>query len=190
MPEELKPLYIPVILGTPRQGRLSEHAATFVISEMRKRPELETELIDVRELKMTLHDAGPQMADPAYVEKVVRADGLVIVAPEYNHGYPGALKQALDMCADEYNHKVVGICGVSAGTFGGVRLIENLLPVLRTLGMVAISTDVNFSSVRDAFGEDGELKEQRFVGRVAKFLNELVWMAKLLRHGRDNIPPL
>jgi NAD(P)H-dependent FMN reductase len=190
MPNDSQSLYIPVILGTPRQGRFSEHAAKFVLREMQKRPEIETDLIDVRELQMTLQDAGQGAADPTYVEKIARCDALVIVAPEYNHGYPGALKQALDMCLEEYNHKAVGICGVSAGGFGGTRVIENLLPVMRELGLVAIGVDVNFSSVRDAFGEDGELKEQKFVGRVAGFLNELVWMAKVLRHGRDNIPPL
>jgi NAD(P)H-dependent FMN reductase len=130
------------------------------------------------------------MADPAYVQKIVRADGLVIVVPEYNHGYPGMLKHALDMCLDEYIHKAVGLCGVSAGPFGGARVIENLVPVVRELGLVVTSTDVNFSSIRDVFDDDGSLKQQQYVRRVAKFLNELVWMARVLRYGRESIPPL
>ena len=68
----------------------------------------------------------------------MRADGLVIVAPEYNHGYPGILKHALDTNLKEYIHKPVGLCGVSAGGFGGTRVIESLLPVMRELGMVTI----------------------------------------------------
>ena len=183
-------LYIPVILGTPRQGRQSEHAAKFVVSEMQKRPEIETELIDVRTLKMTLDDAGQAMADSDYVNKIVRCDGLVIVVPEYNHGYPGMLKHALDMCLEEYIHKAVGLCGVSAGPFGGARVIENLLPVVRELGLAVTFTDVNFSSVGDAFDDAGNLKEEKYVGRVAKFLNELVWMTRVLRYGRQNVPPL
>src|SRR6187455_742170 len=131
-----KPLYIPIILGTARQGRRSEQVANFLLSEMKKRPEIETELIDVRALKMTLQDAGQEMADPEYAKKMVRADGLAIVAPEYNHGYPGLLKHALDMCLEEYIHKAVGICGVSAGSFGGTRVIEALVPVMRELGLV------------------------------------------------------
>jgi len=157
---------------------------------MRKRPEIETELIDVRELKMTLSDAGPAMADPAYVQKIVRADGLAIVVPEYNHGYPGALQQALDMCLEEYNHKAVGLCGVSAGPFGGARVIENLVPVMRELGLVVTGVDVNFSAVRGVFDEEGNLQEEKYVGRVAKFLNELVWMTRVLRWGREKVPPL
>lgn len=183
------PLYIPIILGTPRQGRHSEHVAKFVLSEMRKRPEIESELIDVRALKMTMDDAGQSIADPSYVEKIARCDGLVIVVPEYNHGYPGMLKHALDMCLEEYIHKAVAFCGVSAGPFGGARVIENMVPVVRELGLAVTFTDVNFSSVRDAFDEAGKLKEEKYVGRVAKFLNELVWMTRVLRYGRQNVPP-
>src|ERR1044072_6332199 len=88
---------------------------------MKKRPEIETEIIDVRQLKMTLDDAGEEMKDPEFAKKMTRADGLAIVTPEYNHGYPGLLKHALDMCLEEYIHKVVGLVGVSAGAVGGWR---------------------------------------------------------------------
>ena len=126
-----KQLYLPVILGTSRQGRKSEHVANFLLSEMKKRPEIETEIIDLRTLKMTLQDAGPTMRDPAFEEKMMRADGLAIVVPEYNHSFPGLLKHALDSNLEEYIHKAAGICGVSAGAFGGARVIEHLLPVPR-----------------------------------------------------------
>ena len=76
MPETERPLFIPIILGTARQGRQSEHVANFILSEMKKRPEIETELIDVRQLKMRLDDAGGEMKDPSYGEKMARADGL------------------------------------------------------------------------------------------------------------------
>ena len=185
-----KPLYLPLILGTARQGRQSEHVGAFILSEMNKRPEIETELIDVRKLKMRLDDAGQEMKDGDYAEKMTRADGLVIVTPEYNHGYPGLLKHALDMCLEEYIHKAVAICGVSAGPFGGSRVIENLLPVARELGLVATFTDLNFSRVNDAFDEQGKLKDEKYVGRTAKFINELVWMSRVLRYGRGEIPPL
>ena len=79
---EDKPLYIPIILGTARQGRQSEHVANFLLSEMKKRPEIETELIDVRQLKMRLDDAGETMKDPEFAKKMTRADGLAIVTPE------------------------------------------------------------------------------------------------------------
>src|ERR1043166_5179829 len=113
-----RPLFIPVILGTARQGREREPAASFVFEQTKKRAGVETELIDVRSLPMRLDDAGEQMKDPAFSATIERCDGLNIVTPEYNHGYPGLLKHALDMNLKEYIHKAVGICGVSAGSFG------------------------------------------------------------------------
>ena len=181
-------LFIPIILGTARQGRQSEHVARFVFEQTKKRTDVETELIDVGKLPMRLDDAGEQMKDPTFSATIERCDGLIIVTPEYNHGYPGLLKHALDMNLEEYIHKAVGICGVSAGQFGGARVIEGLLPVMRELGLVTIFWDVNFGNVQKLFDEQGNLLDQSYVRRLDKFLNELIWMARVLRHGRENIP--
>src|SRR5881275_350202 len=182
------PLFIPVILGTARKGRRSENAARFVFEETKKRAGVETEFVDICKIPMRLDDAGEQMKDPAFSDLVRRADGLILVVPEYNHGYPGLLKHALDMNLKEYIHKAVGICGVSAGLFGGARVIEGLLPVMRELGLVTIFEDVNFGKVQEIFDEEGRLLDQSYVLRVDKFLNELIWMARVLRYGRENIP--
>src|SRR5436309_11981343 len=160
-----RPLFIPVILGTARQGRESEHAAQFVFEQTKTRAGVETELVDVRSLPMRRDDAGEQMKDPAFSATLERCDGLILVTPEYNHGYPGLLKHALDMNLKEYIHKAVGICGVSAGPFGGARVIEALLPVMRELGLVTIFNDVNFGNAVKIFGEDGKLLDERFVRR-------------------------
>ena len=185
-----RPLFIPVILGTARQGRESEHAAHFVFEQTKKRAKVETELIDVRSLPLRLDDAGEQMKDPAFSATVERCDGLIIVTPEYNHSFPGLLKHALDMNLKEYIHKAVGICGVSAGAFGGARVIEQLLPVMRELGLVAIFEDVNFGKVGTLFDERGNLLDESYVRRVDKFLDELIWISRVLRHGRENIAPV
>ena len=184
-----RPLFIPVILGTARQERRSEYPARLIFEETKKRAGVETELIDIRSLKMRLDDAGEEMKDPAFSATVERADGLILVVPEYNHGYPGLLKHALDMNLKEYIHKAVGLCGVSAGAFGGTRVIENLLPVMRELGLVTTFTDVNFANVQKLFNEKGDLLDEKFIGRVNAFLDELLWMARVLRYGRENVAP-
>ncbi|MFN2507811.1 MAG: hypothetical protein ABR589_03460 [Chthoniobacterales bacterium] len=56
--------------------------------------------------------------------------------------------------------------------------------------MVATFTDVNFSNVGKVFAEDGALRDESFMHRVTKFLDELIWMARVLRHGRENIAPV
>jgi NAD(P)H-dependent FMN reductase len=183
-----RPLFIPVVLGTTRKGRASEHVAKFVFEQVQKREGVETELIDIRELNFPIDDAGEAIKDSRFSETMMRADGLVIVTPEYNHGYPGMLKHVLDTNLKEYIHKAVGICGVSAGGFGGTRVIEGLLPVLRELGLVMIFWDGNFSGAQGLFDEAGNIKDRAtHEKRIDKFLGELIWMSKVLRYGRENV---
>ena len=183
-----RPLFLPVLLGTPRQGRLSENVARLVVDQLSNRDGVQTSLIDVRELPLPTTDAGEQIKDQQLSEAIMRADGLVIVAPEYNHGYPGMLKHALDSNLKEYIHKPVGLCGVSAGGFGGTRVIESLLPVMRELGLVTIFWDVNVSSVGRSFDPAGQLLDGALPRRIDKMLSELIWMARVLRYGREQVP--
>src|SRR6266496_6149746 len=108
-----RPLFVPVILGTVRSGRMSEHAARLVIGEIKNRPGVETELIDIAKMQLPTNDAGEAIKNPEFASKMERADALVVVSPEYNHGYSGLLKHVLDSCLKEYIHKAVGIVGVS-----------------------------------------------------------------------------
>ena len=181
-----RPLFVPVILGTPRQGRMSEHAARVVWEAVAARPGVETELIDVAKLPIPVDDAGETAKDPTFADAMNRADALVLVTPEYNHGYAGLLKHVLDTNLKEYIHKAVGVVGVSAGVFGGARGIQNLLPVLRELGLVTIFWDVYFTTVRRRFDEGGNLVDDSFLA-VDKFLDELLWMAETLPYGRENV---
>ena len=182
-----RPLFIPLILGTTRKGRASENVARFVFGELQKHKSVETEFIDLRDLKFTTEDAGESIKDPKFSSTMERADGLVLVVPEYNHSYPGLLKHALDTNLKEYIHKAVGVCGVSAGGFGGTRMVQNLLPVLRELGLVTIFWDGNFSGAHKLFEEDGTIRDTSYVKRIDQFLKELIWMSRVLRYGRENV---
>jgi NAD(P)H-dependent FMN reductase len=116
------------------------------------------------------------------------SDALIFVVPEYNHSFPGLLKHVLDTNLKEYIHKAAGVCGVSAGPFGGARMIQNFLPVLRELGMVTIFSDVYFGTAGKLFDPvTGQITDAAYSGRLDKFLNELVWMARALRFGRKNL---
>src|SRR3954466_2147327 len=182
-----RPLFIPVILGTNRQGRMSHFVARLLAAETAKRDGVETELIDIADIPLPTNDAGEAIKDPRFSAAMDRADALVIVAPEYNHGYCGLLKHVLDSCLKEYIHKAVGIVGVSAGPWGGTRVIENLLPVVRELGMVNIFWDVNVANVQKVFDSNGALLDDAYIRRIDKFLKELIWMAKTMRYGREHI---
>lgn len=188
----MEPLFIPVILGTVRQGRMSEPVARFILEQVQMQAGIETELIDIRALPLPTDHAGPEAQIPEVAQTMGRADGYIIVTPEYNHTYPGLLKHFLDLSYKEYPHKSVGICAVSAGPFGGVRAIEALLPTLKAFGLSTIVPDLNVGNVKDLVDESGGLTAEAqatYGRRFGRFFAELLWLTKTLKYGRENFSP-
>ena len=182
-------LNLPVLLGTNRKLRHSAHVAKWLLAQMQLRAEIQTRLFDVADFNLPPDDYGQEIkaSFPEWRDAIVRADGLVIVSPEYNHGYPGSLKAVLDLLLSEYIHKAVAFVGVSAGPWGGTRVIEALVPMVRELGLAVSFADLNFPHVQRVFNEQGELLDQAFTDRAKDFLDELVWMARVLKWGRENV---
>ena len=183
-------LFLPIILGTNRKERKSVFVAKWLLEEMGRRPEIETRLFDVRDFALPQDDYGTDIKDafPEWKDAIIRADGLVIVSPEYNHGYPGALKSVLDLLLKEYIHKSVAFVGVSAGPWGGTRVIEAMVPMVRELGLSATFADLNFPLVQNKFDQDGMLLDKAYEQRANNFLDEIVWMSRVLKWGRENLP--
>ncbi len=167
-----KKIFIPIILGTAREGRESEKAAKFVFEETKKYG-FETEIIDVKDY------ASPVTwsMDPAIKEKISakikNASALIIVAPEYNHGYPGELKLFLDNFYEEYFYKPLGICGVSSGPLGGARMVEQLRMISIEFHMTPIREAVYFSSIKNLFDEKNNIKDPAYSERVKTMLKQL-----------------
>lgn len=182
-------LFIPILLGTPRKNRQSENVARWVLSEMEKCGEIETQFFDVCDFELPHGEYGTEIAHlfPEWRDAIIRSDGLVIVTPEYNHGYPGSLKGVLDLLLREYVHKAVAFVGVSAGPWGGTRGIEACVPMVRELGLAVTFTDLNFPSVKSKFDDQGTLLDPAYENRVKGFLDELIWMARTLKWGRENL---
>lgn len=182
-------LFLPVILGTTRKERKSENVANWLLERMHEREDIETQLFDVRDFDIPRDNYGTELgADfPEWRDAITRADGLVIVTPEYNHGYPGSLKSVLDLLLKEYIHKAVAFVGVSAGPWGGTRVIESMVPMVRELGLTPTFSDLNFPSVGKTFDDGGNLLDDSYHTRAGTFLDELVWMATTLRWGRENL---
>ena len=183
-------LFIPALLGTNRKERRSAHVARWLVGEMQKRPDIETKLFDVQDFSLPQDDYGTQIKDsfPEWRDSIIKSDGLVVITPEYNHGYPGALKSVLDLLLKEYIHKAVGLVGVSAGPWGGTRVIEALVPMVRELGLAVTFTDLNFPVVQNKFDAEGNLLDTAYERRAGDFLDELVWMSHALKWGRENLP--
>ena len=183
-------LFIPILLGTPRKNRESEHVSKWVFAKLQERNEIETQYFDVCDFRLPHDHYGQEIKGlfPEWRDAIIRADGLIIVTPEYNHGYPGPLKSVLDLLLREYVHKAVAFVGVSSGPWGGTRVIEACVHMVRELGLAVTFTDLNFPKVATKFDELGNLIDAAYENRAKDFLDELVWMASTLRWGRQNVP--
>lgn len=184
-----KKLFLPILLGTNRKGRQSENVAKWLFDKMREREDIETKFFDVRDFDLPQDDYGQALKNnfPEWRDAIIKADGLVIVVPEYNHGYPGSLKGVLDLLLKEYIHKAVALVGVSASPWGGTRVVEACVPMLRELGLAVTFADLNFPQVQNKFDENGNLLDEKYNKFAADFLDELVWMSSALRWGRENL---
>ena len=183
-------LNLPVLLGTNRKDRKSVFVAEWLVNQMGLRANINTHLFDVADFELPQRDYGQGLKDmfPEWRDAITNADGLVIISPEYNHGYPGSLKAVLDLLLQEYIHKAVAFVGVSAGPWGGTRVVEAMVPMVRELGLAVTFSDLNFPFVQKTFDETGKLLDPAFEQRANDFLDELVWMAQVLKWGRGNVP--
>lgn len=182
-----RPLRLAVIIASTRTGRFGETVARWFVTRAQQHDDLQLDVIDLYGLQLPDNlDDSPQTK--AFTARIDAADAFVIVTPEYNHGYPGTLKSVLDLLLREYVHKAVALVGVSAGPWGGTRVVESLVPVVRELGLAVCFSDLNFPLVKSKFDEEGNLLDAAYDTRAVDFLDELVWMARTLRWGRENVP--
>jgi NAD(P)H-dependent FMN reductase len=180
-------LYIPVLQGTTREGRNSIHVAKFLTTIGNSYESVTSELVDPRDFSFPGDGNEDHAKDPKYSAIVQRADAYCIVVPEYNHAPPGSLKRMLDSELKAYNHKPVAFAGVSAGPWGGIRAIQSIVPMVRELGMVATAVDVQFPNVTKLFTEEGTLMDEAYKRRSRRTFDELIWMATVLKWGRENL---
>ena len=177
-------LSIPIIAASTRRDRQSIKVARFVLARLQQRPNVATELLDLLEFNFPImeerlhHRDDPPPRLQEFGDKLGRADAFIIVTPEYNHGYPGVLKNALDYLLPEYERKPVGIASVSAGGFGGISCLAQLQNVLIAMGAVPIPESLSVSHIRDSFKEDGTPNEPAYEKKAAVFLDEVLWFAE------------
>ncbi len=148
-------LKIAIIIGSTRPGRNGEAVAKWVHGLAQKRNEAEFELVDIKEFNLPLLDepVPPSMGQYSkphtkkWAAKVESFDAFVFVAPEYNHGISGALKNAIDFLFAEWNNKAAGF--VSYGSVGGARAVEQLRLVLAEVQVATVRNQVLLSLFTD-----------------------------------------
>lgn len=183
----MKKLHIAILIGTTREQRKSVYAAKMMKQVADTYESITTELVDPRDFKFEGDGNDPEGKDAKYTKITARADGFLIVTPEYNHSFPGSLKRMLDSELANYIHKPVAFAGVSSGGWGGVRAIESLVNAVREMGLIATFTDMQFPRVQELFSDEGVLLDEKYPMYARGCIDELIWMATVLKYGRQNI---
>jgi len=185
----MESISIVVLAGAVREERRSIHAARYVADFARQLPGVAVEFVDPRELDLQpLPGDDHETRDQRVHEITARADAFYIVTPEYNHGYPGALKRVLDSEFENYYHKPVALGGASSGRWGGVRVCEALLPVVHTLGMPVIKTELYFPKMQEIFDEAGTMQGDyvaAYQKNLQRAFDELLLFARAFKKVRQ-----
>lgn len=167
-----------VVQGTARDGRQSIHAARYA-TERFETHGVEAELYDLKAYDVPsmetprYHDGDHPDSVETFGRMVEDADGLVLVAPEYNHSYPGALKNLLDYLYPEYDGKPFAYITVSAGGHGGVRAEDDMKELTLALGGEP-GPSLSVSNVRDVFDGDGGLQDASYAERFDDWVEAVV----------------
>lgn len=168
-----------LVLGTARKGRQSEKVYNFVRSILESRGDISLSCVDVRDYEQYRTEGLSEEKIKIWRKKVNEANGLVIISPEYNHGYPGELKMLLDNAYKEYNGKPVGFCGVSDGPLGGARAVEQLKLVMSAAQIIPINAAVYFAKILDLFDKNGKIIDgDYYEKRVNGMVDEIIKYSK------------
>ena len=182
-----KKFNIQIILGSTRPGRVSDKIGTALTSIADNRVDIATEIIDLREYDLPFlnDEVAPAsrkiITDPAiqkWSDKVKEADAFIIVVPVYNAGYPGVLKNALDVLYKEWNNKPVAFVGYSGGSSGGSSVVAQLREVVQELKMrpIAPEFDVYIPSSWKAVDKKGNLVDKSIDTKLHAIIDQLVQM--------------
>jgi NAD(P)H-dependent FMN reductase len=186
-----QPLSILVILGSVREGRVAEPVGNWVMEAAAGRADLACELVDPKDWNLPFYPfpKPPAMggySDPlqvAWAEKIGPADGYILIAPEYNHGIPAVLKNALDFVFAEWGRKPVAFVGY--GGSGGARSIEALTQVARSLKMASLEAAVHIMGVNGKIADGRFTGEERDVKSLGHLFGELAWWGTALKAVRE-----
>jgi NAD(P)H-dependent FMN reductase len=180
-----RPLRLALIVGSTREGRSGTAIARWFATHVRLHEAFELDMADLLEVPLPsrlTEKASPELA--AWSERIDRADAFVVVTPEYNHGYPAALKHAIDLVYREWHAKPVGL--VSYGGLGrGLRAAEQLRQVFAELHAVTMRDSVSLNVFDGDVDEAGWVREHTGAASSAKtMLDRLEWWADALRDAR------
>ncbi len=189
---------VAVIVGSTRDDRIGGRVAAWFVGEVEAHGGFAVDVIDLHvvgdDLPERLPAGHPARGDyPAGVrplaDRIGAADGFVLVTPEYNHGYPGSLKDAIDLVNAEWRAKPVAFVSYG-GLSGGIRAVEQLRQVMVELHTVPVRDAVHIPFARRSFtdGTAPDDPDGMIADGVHALLRRLDWWARALARARADAP--
>ncbi|MBL0341474.1 MAG: NAD(P)H-dependent oxidoreductase [Bacteroidetes bacterium] len=171
-----------VISASVRAGRQSHKVALYFKNYIEENQLGIAEILDLKEFGFPLFEERlSALIDPPsnvveFAQKIKSSDGVIIVTPEYNGGYPASLKNVIDLLYKEWFHKPVAISTVSEGVFGGSQVITSLQFALWKIKALTVTATFPVPRIRESFSEAGiPIEKDAINKRASEFLKELFW---------------
>lgn len=174
--------HISIISASIRETRKSHNVSLYFQSYLTANNLSTVEILDLKKYSFPLFDETfKTMASPSekvmdFTQKVDASNGIIIVTPEYNGGFPASLKNVIDLLNEEWKHKPIAIVTVSAGAFGGSQALVALQFSLWKLKAWTIPAVFSVPNVSNAYDEKGNPSDKELSdGLAAVFIKELLW---------------
>jgi NAD(P)H-dependent FMN reductase len=173
---------IAIISASVRSGRNSHRVALFFKNYIENQQLAKVEILDLMDFQFPIFEErlkfqqNPSASTLDFAQKFKAADGIIIVTPEYNGGYPASLKNVIDLLTDEWKRKPVAISTVSAGGFAGMQVITSLQFTLWKMQAMTVPAMYPVPKVSESFDENGVPADNTGAEkRAASFIYELLW---------------
>lgn len=179
--------HIAIISSSVRRGRNSHRVALFFNQFIPDQKLGTSEILDLNEYQFPLfnerlqYEPNPSLKVIEFAEKVRAADGVIIVTPEYNGGYPASLKNVVDLLYKEWQKKPIAISTVSDGVFGGTQVITSLQFSLWKIKAWTVPAMFPVPSAQETFDETGKPAKDSTIKRAKSFVDELLWCIEARR---------
>ncbi|MET9023653.1 NAD(P)H-dependent oxidoreductase [Actinopolymorpha sp. NPDC004070] len=187
MPDASTPYVLVVVTASVRPDRIGHTVTRWFLRHLSGLTCATVDHIDLATLDLPGRLDGGGDTDE-FTKRIDRADAFVLVTPEYNHGYPGPLKTAIDTPYEQWRAKPLGFVSYG-GASGGLRAVEQLRNVMAELHVTTMRTGVMIPNVHDAFDEHGEPRRpEHLEAALAEMVCQLNWWAPALNRARAHQP--
>jgi NAD(P)H-dependent FMN reductase len=184
---------IAILSASVRTGRRSHRVALYFKKYIEENKLAIVELLDLNEYHFPLFNErlkfqpNPSPAVVEFASRIKSAEGVIIVTPEYNGGYPASLKNVTDLLYDEWRKKPVAISTVSDGSFGGTQVLTSLQFSLWKIRAWTVPAMFPVPKAGDNFDENGNAADKVATDKRAKgFVGELLWCMEANRRMANN----